>query len=147
MQVIQLFDDIYGVGPYTAVNWYNKGWRTIEDVRKHQHLLTNEQKAGVKYFEEFQKKIPRELVAEIFEVVKRKIDEISDYPGQYEAICGGSYRRGRAYCGDVDIIASPKDGVPSKGFCMKLVKRLVFQFLQYFSKLKLAEMRLLGIVG
>jgi len=39
--------------------------------------------------------------------------------------------RGRPYCGDVDIIMSPKDGKSASGFCMKLVKRFVLFFWIY----------------
>jgi len=77
----------------------------------------------VKYYEEFLKKIPRDTVTEIFNIVHERIEKLSDYPGQYEVICAGSYRRGREFCGDVDIIASPKDVISSKGLCLKLVKR------------------------
>jgi len=67
--------------------------RTIEDLRKNQYLLNHEQKVCVKYYEEFLKKIPREIVTEIFDIIREKIDKLSDFPGQYEVVCAGSYRR------------------------------------------------------
>jgi len=129
MKILEMFDDIHGVGPATALQFYNKGFRTIDDLRKNTHLLTESQKIGVKYYEEFSKKIPREFVTEVFNFVASKIEELSDYKGQYEIICGGSYRRGRAYCGDIDIMMSPKDGSSSAGFCVKLIKSLEGTFL------------------
>ena len=38
-------------------------------------------------------------------------------------VCG-SYRRGKASCGDMDIIISRKDGVYEKNLLMDLVKEL-----------------------
>ena len=48
--MLQLFDEIYGVGPATANNWYNKGLRTIADIRKNQHLLNDDQKVKIKVY-------------------------------------------------------------------------------------------------
>ncbi|XP_050905592.1 DNA polymerase lambda isoform X2 [Lathyrus oleraceus] len=39
-------------------------------------------------------------------------------------ICGGSYRRGKATCGDIDIIITHPDGTSHKGFLPKFVKCL-----------------------
>ena len=39
-----MFDEIHGVGPVTALQFFNKGFRTIEDLRKNQHILNESQK-------------------------------------------------------------------------------------------------------
>ncbi|GMN68405.1 hypothetical protein TIFTF001_037460 [Ficus carica] len=39
-------------------------------------------------------------------------------------ICGGSFRRGKASCGDMDIVFTHPDGKSHKGFLPKFVKRL-----------------------
>ncbi|KAK8470148.1 hypothetical protein PHAVU_004G071000 [Phaseolus vulgaris] len=39
-------------------------------------------------------------------------------------VCGGSYRRGKATCGDIDIIITHPDGQSHKGFLPKFVKHL-----------------------
>jgi len=37
---------ILGVGESTAQKWYGKGYRTIEDILKHEHL-SYQQKVGI----------------------------------------------------------------------------------------------------
>jgi len=54
---------VWGVGPAKAKDLYAAGIRSIEDLRKKQHLLTEMQKIGLKYHEDFIEKIPREEVA------------------------------------------------------------------------------------
>lgn len=39
-------------------------------------------------------------------------------------VCGGSYRRGKSSCGDMDIVITHQDGQSHKGFLAKYVKRL-----------------------
>ncbi len=50
-----------------AKELYAKGIRTIEDLRKKQELLTDMQKIGLKYHEDFIERIPREEVALLLE--------------------------------------------------------------------------------
>uniref|UniRef100_A0A3Q2ZPS6 DNA polymerase n=1 Tax=Kryptolebias marmoratus TaxID=37003 RepID=A0A3Q2ZPS6_KRYMA len=66
------------------------------DLKKIEHKLNHHQKIGLKYFEEFEKRIPRAEM-EKMEVLE-KID--TEYIG---TICG-SYRRGAASSGDIDIL-------------------------------------------
>ena len=42
--------------------------------------------------------------------------ELSDYPGLYEDIVCGSYRRGKETCGDIDILITRKDGKKQEYF-------------------------------
>ncbi|XP_020579488.1 DNA polymerase lambda [Phalaenopsis equestris] len=46
------------------------------------------------------------------------------FTSQVVVICGGSYRRGKASCGDLDIIITHPDGESHKGFLPKYVQRL-----------------------
>lgn len=39
-------------------------------------------------------------------------------------VCGGSYRRGKASCGDLDIIITHPDGKSHRGFLPRYVKHL-----------------------
>lgn len=93
MKVLTLFYSIWGVGPATAFKFYQKGFRTIEDLKNNPHVLDEWQKLGIKYHADFQKKVPRAEVAEMFRLVQEKIEELSEHKGEFEAICGGSYRR------------------------------------------------------
>lgn len=62
--------EVWGVGPSKANELYGMGIKTIEELRKHTDLLNRNQKIGLKYFEEFQQKIPREKVGKMFEFVR-----------------------------------------------------------------------------
>uniref|UniRef100_A0A3Q3K8N6 DNA polymerase n=1 Tax=Monopterus albus TaxID=43700 RepID=A0A3Q3K8N6_MONAL len=62
-----------------------------------EHKLNHHQQIGLKYFEEFEKRIPRAEM-EKMEVELKKID-----PEYIGTICG-SYRRGAASSGDIDIL-------------------------------------------
>lgn len=53
LQVLDLFGKIWGVGPVAAQKLYAAKLRTIADVRKRQDLLTQHQKTGLKYYEDF----------------------------------------------------------------------------------------------
>lgn len=54
-----------GTGPTTANKWYACGIRSLDDFRegtKGYSLLSKQQKIGLKYYDEFNMKIPREEV-------------------------------------------------------------------------------------
>jgi hypothetical protein len=53
----------------------------------------NNLEIGLKYFEDLSKRMNREEVTEIVNIVKDKIEELADQKGVFEAICCGSYRR------------------------------------------------------
>ena len=49
VQCIISFANIWGVGSKTAHQLYNKGYRSIEDLRKSPDVLTGQQKIGMAY--------------------------------------------------------------------------------------------------
>ena len=58
----------------------------------------------------------------MFELVRNVIETmVADINAYRVEICG-SYRRGRALCGDMDIIISKKDGVFEKNFVNELTQ-------------------------
>lgn len=83
MKVIDLFGNIWGCGPNIARNWYDQvsqislsfisnrifqGFRTLDDIRTKAKLNPNQQ-VGLKYYDEFRERIPRDEVTEIEAVV------------------------------------------------------------------------------
>lgn len=67
---LDLFGEVWGIGPVAAGKLYQKGLRTIEDLRKKQdEVLTDMQKIGLKYYEDFKEKIPRDEVTSLLKVV------------------------------------------------------------------------------
>ena len=107
IQAINELCQIHGIGPKKAAELVkeNKIF-TIEQLRKHQNLLNNQQKIGLKYFEHINKRIPREQCTAIGEIVKKELNSIDK--NIIMDICG-SYRRGKKDCGDVDILLTHPD--------------------------------------
>ncbi|KAM3549824.1 hypothetical protein MY1884_008558 [Beauveria asiatica] len=73
---------------------------------------------GVKYYEEFQKKIGRDEVARIANVI---LDHAHRLDQAYELIIVGGYRRGREENGDVDVILTHKEEHKTLNLVEKLV--------------------------
>ena len=105
-RVISLFLNIHGVGQTTAHQFYAQGYRSIDELES-SVVLNRVQRVGVKHYHEFLERMVREEVAEIEQKVKEICAAIK--PG-LEVITCGSYRRGKATCGDVDILVTHPDG-------------------------------------
>ncbi|KAJ1389903.1 DNA-directed DNA-polymerase X [Sesbania bispinosa] len=120
VRTISLFGEVWGIGPATALKLYEKGHRALDDLRN-DDSLTNAQKLGLKYFDDIRQRIPRHEVREMEQILKKVGEDV--LPGVV-IICGGSYRRGKATCGDIDIIITHPDGKSHKGFLPKFVKHL-----------------------
>lgn len=119
-EAINLFAGVWGAGPTTAEAWMSQGLKTLEDLKNH-GKLTRQQEIGLKYYDEFLERMPREEAGQIEEVVKNAALEIN--PG-LEAFACGSYRRGKPTCGDVDVIVSHPDGKSHEGVMTKLLESL-----------------------
>ena len=119
-EAINLFVGVWGAGPTTAETWVSQGLKTLEDLKNH-GKLTRQQEIGLKYYEEFLERMPREEAGQIEEIVKNAASEIN--PG-LEAFACGSYRRGKRTCGDVDVIVSHPDGKSHEGVMTKLLESL-----------------------
>ncbi|XP_011086493.1 DNA polymerase lambda isoform X1 [Sesamum indicum] len=120
VRTISLFGEVWGIGPATASKLYDKGHRTLDDL-KNEESLTNSQRLGLKYFDDIKTRIPRHEVQEMESLLQKVGEEI--LPGVV-IICGGSYRRGKASCGDMDIVITHPDGKSHTGFLPKFVKHL-----------------------
>ncbi|TYH88223.1 hypothetical protein ES332_D01G173400v1 [Gossypium tomentosum] len=120
VKTITLFGEVWGIGPATALKLYEKGHRTLDDL-KNEDSLTNAQVIGLKYFDDIKTRIPRHEAQEMELVLQKVAEDI--IPGMV-VVCGGSYRRGKASCGDLDIVITHPDGKSHKGFLQNYVKRL-----------------------
>ncbi|CAF4506973.1 unnamed protein product, partial [Rotaria magnacalcarata] len=61
---MDLFGQIWGIGPAQAKRWVDLGYRTLDDLRT-KARLTHNQMIGLKYYSEFLERIPREEVSQI----------------------------------------------------------------------------------
>ncbi|MEQ2198725.1 hypothetical protein XENOCAPTIV_017317, partial [Xenoophorus captivus] len=96
------------------------GFRTLEDIRTKAHP-SNTQKIGLKHYDDFLDRMPREEAAAIEKVVK---DAVHAVDANLVAMACGSYRRGKATCGDVDVLISHPDGKSHKGVFSKVLQIL-----------------------
>lgn len=93
------FVSVWGIGPVRAKQLYDAGARTIEDLAapEYQKMLTCGQKVGLRHFEDFKLRAPREIVAKFVDQVAKIAAPLKIHP------CG-SFRRKESTCGDVDIL-------------------------------------------
>uniref|UniRef100_A0A8C4E5I4 DNA polymerase n=1 Tax=Dicentrarchus labrax TaxID=13489 RepID=A0A8C4E5I4_DICLA len=76
------------------------------DLKKIEHKLNHHQQIGLKYFEEFEKRIPR---AEMEKMETLILGELGKIDTEYIGTICGSYRRGAASSGDIDILLTHPD--------------------------------------
>ncbi|OWP02963.1 hypothetical protein B2J93_3543 [Marssonina coronariae] len=123
MKVLNAFWDIHGVAEATAVKFYNRGWRDLDDIVEHGWAsLSRQQQIGVKFYDDFSAmRIPREEVESIGRVVLDHANQIQD--GFQMVICGG-YRRGKPDSGDVDVMLGHPDEETTEGLIRPLLASL-----------------------
>jgi len=102
-RVMKIFEGIHDVGEKTAEKWYQAGYRTLEDLQKIYHTMASSQKLGYTYYYQIKERIPREEIDKIQGI-------LTDLwtPLGAEFMITGSYRRGKATSGDIDLVI--KDG-------------------------------------
>ncbi|KAK3179608.1 hypothetical protein K4F52_008939 [Lecanicillium sp. MT-2017a] len=119
-EVLKLFLGIYGVGPRLARQWAAQGHRTLEDLRA-KVKLTSSQIIGIERYKDLNRKIPRDEVRELGEVVKKVAKGVDE---EVELIVGGSYRRGANQSNDIDFIVT-KPGTTSSAELRPFLDELV----------------------
>ncbi|XP_017762148.1 PREDICTED: DNA polymerase beta-like [Eufriesea mexicana] len=98
---INLLTRVSGIGPAKAKELIDAGIKTLNDLKKHQEKLNHHQKIGLKYFEDFEKRIPRKEIEQIEKLLK---DTILNLSKEYIVTICGSYRRGKEESGDIDVL-------------------------------------------
>ena len=95
---INTFMLIQGVGPVKALQLYKAGRRKLKDIQPED--LNTVQRIGLKYYDDFLERIPREEIQMLEDVLLRMAKH-----GGFTLVVAGSYRRGKASSGDIDVIA------------------------------------------
>jgi DNA polymerase/3'-5' exonuclease PolX len=103
--VIDYFRSFYGIGPVTAVNFYNQGFRTLEDLW-YKANLTDAQKIGIIWREHMELRIPRE---EMNLINNKLLEYLSPYSINFTI--AGSYRRGELSSGDIDVLVESRSDI------------------------------------
>lgn len=143
LAVIRRFHDIWGVGDYMAREFYRNGgatgqggglllswtmltreigWRDLDDVVEHGWTsISRAQQIGVKFYDEFNLKIPRQEVEAIAQVI---LSHARGIDAGFEMTVAGGFRRGKKESGDVDAVLSHRDESKTLRFTDKLVLSL-----------------------
>lgn len=102
-------NQIAGVGPATIKKWILMDVRTISDLKKEvargRIKLNKMQMEGLKHYKDLAKKIPRD---EVFSISNKIFQIIKKVHPDSIFITAGSYRRGKSFSGDIDIITTGK---------------------------------------
>ncbi|XP_076618691.1 DNA polymerase beta [Colletes latitarsis] len=98
---INLLTRVSGIGPAKAKELVDAGIKTLDELKKSLDKLNNHQKIGLKYFEDFEKRIPRKEIEKIEKIMKDAIMELSN---EYIVTICGSYRRNKEESGDIDVL-------------------------------------------
>ena len=102
---INLLTRVSGIGPAKARDLYDEGIRDLDQLRKHafrNELYTNSarfklnhhQLIGLKHFEDFERRIPRDEITEILAKLEKCVGE---FDKEYKLTVCGSYRQGVLY--------------------------------------------------
>lgn len=103
--ILELFLGVYGAGVSQASRWIAQGYRSLGDLRTKADLSRN-QRVGVERYDDFRQRIPRSEVEAHGAIVRKTIHEVD---ANVQVIIGGSYRRGAADSGDIDLIITRPD--------------------------------------
>lgn len=104
---------IKGVGAKTAAVWINLGVYTLGDLRRavgeRKIVLTKQQELGVRWYTDLSQRIPRATVEQITSVIRALATRV--FGPRVEMVVAGSYRRGAATSGDIDILIQGTSGM------------------------------------
>ena len=104
--------DVHGIGPAKAAQLIEKGITNMDQLRAASEadskLLTAAQKLGVKHYADSLLRIPRAEMTEHEYIIIPGLDP------QFEGTIVGSYRRGAASSGDIDVLLTLPDTMSAK---------------------------------
>ncbi|XP_076440978.1 DNA polymerase beta-like [Babylonia areolata] len=113
---------VTGIGPANAQKLVSEGITSIEELKKHTDKLNHHQKIGLKHYEDFEKRIPRQEMEQLKAVVVKEIESLD---GDYAADVCGSFRRGADSSGDIDILLTHPSFSSSSKKQPELLQRVV----------------------
>jgi len=120
----ETFGRIYGVGPAKIKTLVEKKIYTIEKLReevaKNLKLLNNKQKMGLRNYEDLNERIPRKEITQFRKIIERLLKQ--KFGNDIQMTIAGSYRRGVATSGDIDmLISSRKYETRALGYVLELL--------------------------
>lgn len=121
---------IYSISSKKANELYKQGIKTIEDLKKYPKL-SDQQKISLKYYDKVVTKIPRLVMTE-FDVYLQKL--INQYDVNLIGVLCGSYRRGKDFSSDMDILITHRD-LKNKKDCKKYADIVVMLLKNFLTDL------------
>ena len=101
--------NIYGIGPAKAKELVAKGITSVEDLKSADpSLLNDKQRLGLKYYDDIEQRIPREIIDQYENAFQIVFNEVAPAGSALQIV--GSYRRGARSSGDIDIIITNDNG-------------------------------------
>jgi len=105
VDAFETLQHIYGIGPAKVRELLQLGVQSVEqlraEVKKNPALLNDKQKVGLKYYEDVLQRIPREEM----ELHRAALPQyLPDEMRAWETEIVGSFRRGAASSGDIDVL-------------------------------------------
>ena len=107
---------VHGIGTEIARGLYQRGFHSVADLRDKveaeerargtSDVLTPTQRVGLRHVEDFEVKMPRAEAEAIAAYVREAAEAACP---RCQVTVAGSFRRGKATCGDVDVLVAPTD--------------------------------------
>jgi len=107
--------NIYGIGESKIKQILEKGIKTIDELRQNTHLLNEKQKIGLLYYDDLNKRIPREEYLKHKEILEY---DLKKFNLNYEFV--GSFRRGITSMGDIDLLILKDDNFDLPAYIKQL---------------------------
>ena len=117
---INILGEIYGVGPKKAKDLVDAGITSVGQLRGKQELLNDIQRVGLKYYEDILARVPRAEIDQYKAKFEEAFNKVKVPDSHFEIV--GSYRRGAAESGDIDVIITSSDPKMFKAFVEELKK-------------------------
>lgn len=114
---------VRGIGPQKAYMLYKDGYNSVDllrkDVIKGKYKVDDNLKYSLIYYNNLNKKIKREEITQFTDYLKDSL--------KLNIINSGSYRMGKAYSGDIDLLCVIKNNTEIKSVIKKLKESGLFK--------------------
>ena len=141
--------EIDGIGPKLAKKLLDQGIDTLNKLRKAykdgEVKLTEVQRLGITYYEDLHDKIPRAEIQQFEKELKKVVKEV-DPKLDFEIM--GSYRRGLAKSGDIDLLLFHPDVKTKEDITQDYVSQIVQKLSEkykYIGKLAQGQKKFMGL--
>lgn len=116
---------VRGIGPQKAYTLYKDGYKSVEVLRKDVlnglYKVDENLKYSLIYYKDLNKKIKREEITQFTNYLKNDLN--------LNVINSGSYRMGKAYSGDIDLLCVIKNNTEIKNIIKKLKIYSLFKYI------------------